>query len=96
MSQLASKLTKIKSKVNYLPGAGVIAEGDSPILTLHLITKLDGNVTVTTMKDSMIEFPPTAFVPGGVYQIVIKSVKYHNPDDDGKFIGGQLSYKPSL
>jgi hypothetical protein len=94
MSNIASILIKIKNGVDYTPGGKMIQFEQSPIVSIHLIEPLNGSVEITTLQGSVIEFPQTAFIAGGVYSIPIKKIIYKNKKDDQKFIGGQLAKKP--
>lgn len=91
---ITSKFTQILSEVDYSPGGDEINLDESPIISIHLTETLTGTVEIETLSGDKFLFPATAFVQGAVYEIAVKSIKYTQAGDSGKFIGGRLAAKP--
>lgn len=93
MNSFFGNLIYIENGKNYEPGKEVFKKNEQYIVALHLTRTLQGNVTLTNLVHEKIEFPPTAFVPGGVYNFPITKVEYSNPDDDKAFVGCRFGYR---
>ena len=81
-----NKLIKIQSDVSVISGSVILTREWANINKIHLIRPLTDNVTIFTGA-SKIEYPPTAFVSGGIYDITVHKIIYSNIDDSGAFIG---------
>jgi len=89
-----SKYIKIEDDKDYSPGAGIIPENSSPIVALHITRELNGYIYHYNINGEKTEFPPTAFVPGGIYNFPTSKIEYFNSSDDKAIFGCTLPFKP--
>ena len=87
METFFGKFKPIENSKNYIPGKGELERNDTPIIALHITKQLKGIVRIYNMQGQPTIFPPTAFVPGGVYNYPTSRIDYTDPDDDCSIIG---------
>ena len=94
MELFFNKFIPIENDKNYLPGRGILAEKTYPIVALHIIKYLTGDITVYNIDGEPTTYPPSAFAPGGIYNFPTAKIVYSNDEDNCAIYGCILMRKP--
>jgi hypothetical protein len=80
------KLIKIPSGKNVEPNGNILSNDWNEIDKIHIIKQLKGKITIYS-GTSTITYEPTAFICGGIYEIVIHKITFEDGTDEGSIIG---------
>jgi hypothetical protein len=84
----AGKLEQIQSNKDYPIDLDNLY---STIFSIHVTKTNQCNVTITTIGDTTVEFPPGSLISGAVYHIYIKKMIFD--EEKASFIGYRLLKK---